>query len=288
MTCSVPAHQHAVPSTPDHRQQEVSAFSPDTPLKISDSGYTTHLSCFSLDDGRGDKEDDYYTDASSMTSESVSSTIVCEKLSLSSERPISPPKTEQPSKATLAPKPDASPGTLSNKSEKEQLEKWWDHEWTIDQLEQSVKEFPESRLRLTSPVIMFLRESDEKSLICQFRKVFPDAGESQIDCLCASLIARNYIFELRSNHRRNSGISHKSPLSRFDPASDRACPNLGIRFAQALPSQIKDQVLGSRSTELCKDLDAMVNDMLFAVSGRADETVKSALVVLTQVLEKKT
>lgn len=262
MSCSVPAHQHLVPSTPDHRQQEVSAFSPDTPLEIADSGYATHLACFSLDDSGDDKEDDDYTDASSIT--------------------ISPNKTDQPPNATLAPKPDASPGTSSNKSEREQLEKWWDHEWTIDQLEQSVKDFPESKLKLTSPVIMFLRESDEKSLTRQFKKVFPDAAEYQLDCLCASLIARNYIFELCSNNRRNSGLSH-----RLNVASEKNCPNLGIRFAQALPSQIKDQVLGSRSTELCKDLDAMVNDMLFAVTGKADETVKSAITVLAQVLEKK-
>lgn len=282
MSCSVPAHQHPVPSTPDRRQQEVSAFSPDTPLEIVDSGYATHLACFSLEESQDDKEDDDDTDTNSIISESVSSTIVCEKPASSSERSIPPTKTDQPPNATLTPKPDASPGTSSNKSQQEQLEKWWDHEWTIDQLEQSVKDFPESKLKLTSPVIMFLRESDEKSLIRQFRKVFPDAAEYQLDCLCASLIARNYIFELCSNHRRNSGFSY-----RLGVASEKNCPNFGIRFAQTLPSQIKDQVMGSRSTELRKDLDAMVNDMLFAVTGEADETVKSAITVLAQVLEKK-
>ena len=284
---SSPNQQHLVPSTPDHRQQEISAFSPDTPLDI-DSGYTTQQSCFSPGDSQEDKEDDGYTDASSMTSESVSSTIVCDKPVLNPEKPASPLKTELPSKITLSPKPEASPGSSSNMSEKEQLEKWWDHEWTIDQLEHSVKDFPHHKLKLTSPVIMFLRKNDEKSLIRPFRKIFPDAAENPLDSLCAALIARNYIVELSSNNRRNSGFSHKPTLSRLvNSSSEKAGSNLGIHFAQASPSQIKDRVLGSRSEELRKELNQIIDSLLISVCGRPDETLKSAVLVLAQVLEAK-
>lgn len=278
-----------VPSTPDHRQQEISAFSPETPLDI-DSGYVTQQSCFSPVDSRDDK--DNYTDATSLSSESISSTIVCEKPSLSpdSGRPTPPPKIGIPAADISMPGPDASPGTSSDlsekseKSEKEQLEKWWDHEWSMDQLAHSAEEFPQSKLKLTSPVIMFLRVNDEKSLIRPFRKIFPDAAETDLDCLCATLIARNYIVDLSAS---NSGYSHKRTLSRLDTAPG-SCSTLGIRFAQALPSQIKDRLLGSRSVEIRKGLDQIVEKLLDTISGRPDdETLKSAVVVLAEVLEKK-
>lgn len=277
-----------VPSTPDHRHQEISAFSPDTPLEIADSsGYTTQNPCFSPDDSRDDKDDDDYTDASSMTSESVSSTIVCDKPTTTPDQLGSPPKANVPDKITLTPRPGASPGSSSNMSEKEQLEKWWDHEWTIDQLEHSVKGYPQRKLKLTSPVIMFLRENDEKSLIRPFCKIFPDTNESQLDSLCATLIAQNYIVELSSSNRRNSGFSHKPTLSRLEKSPEKACSNLGIHFAQASPSQIRDRVLGSRGSELRRDLDRIVDNLLFDVCGREDETLKSAVLVLAQVLERR-
>lgn len=294
MGCSAPNTQHMVPSTPDHRQQEISAFSPDTPLDI-DSGYVTQQSCFSPADSPDDKEDDY-TDATSLSSESVSSTIVCEKPPLSSERLVPPPKVDIPTVDASMPEPEASPGTSSDlseksqkseKSEKEQLEKWWDHEWSIDQLGHAVKEFPQCKLKLTSPVIMFLRINDEKSLIRPFRKIFPDAAETDLDCLCATLIARNYIVELSASNRRNSGYSHKRTLSRLDTALE-SCSTLGIRFAQALPSQIKDRLLGSRSADIRKGLDHIIEKLLDKICGRPDdETLKSAVVVLAEVLEKK-
>ena len=285
MGCSAPTTQHLVPSTPDHRQHEISAFSPDTPLGMSDSGYITQQSCFSPADSRDDKDD--YTDATSMSSESISSTIVCEKPPSESEVSL-PPKSEVSPKYISTPEPDASPGTspnLSEKSEKEQLEKWWDHEWTIDQLEHGVKEFPQSKLKLTSPVIMFLRLNDEKSLLRTFRTIFPGATEADLDCLCATLIARNYIVELSASNRRDSGYSHKRKLSRLDGAESYS--TLGVRFAQALPTQIKNRVLGSRSVELRTGLDRIIEELLDSICGRPnDETVKSAILVVAQVLEQ--
>ena len=56
--------------TPDQRQEEVSAFSPDTPLDMSDSGYGTRESGYSMDSYQDSKDDDAYTDPGSLTSDS--------------------------------------------------------------------------------------------------------------------------------------------------------------------------------------------------------------------------
>jgi hypothetical protein len=279
--------QHPIPSTPDMRQLEVSAFSPDTPLEMemSDSGYVTHNSCYSPDEFQDDKES-HYTDSISTLSETASETIVCDKLVLKEGPTFSPPKPKPATKANSPPKTQTSPVRASNMSEKEER-RWWDHEWTIEQLEQSVKDFPRNMLKLTSPVIMFLRQNNEKALIRPFRKIFPDVAENLLDCLCAILIARNYVASLASTHRGTSSLSHRSTLSRLDTVPEKPSSRPATQFTPTSPSRIRDRVLGPRSTELRTDLDRIVDNLLFAVSGRSDETLKSAVLVLAQVLESK-
>ncbi|THC95256.1 hypothetical protein EYZ11_005253 [Aspergillus tanneri] len=275
-----------IPSTPDHRQHEISAFSPETPMEMSDSGYITHDSYYSPQ-FRKDREEDEYTDSSSLTSGSASETVVCDKPSSSQERLKSPQKPGVTPKTQPSPKSQTSPGHSSNMSEKEELEKWWDHEWTIDQLEHSVKDFPRHMLKLTSPVIMFLRHNNEKALIRPFRKIFPDVVENLLDSLCAALIARNYLTSLSSPNRRNSNFSHKTALSRLDTVPEKVCSTLGIQYSQPSPSRVKNRILGTRSADLCKDLDRIVDNLLFAICGKQDEILKSAVLVLAHVLETK-
>lgn len=293
MSYSIPTPpQRTVPSTPDHRQHEISAFSPDTPLEMSDSGYITQH-CYSPQELRKDKEDEF-TDASSLSAESISDTVVCDKMAPAQEipkppksPPKSPPKPDLKPPSQPLPKAQVSPGRSSNASEKEELEKWWDHEWTIDQLEHSVKDFPRNMLKLTSPVIMFLRHNNEKALIRPFRKIFPDVAENLLDNLCAILIARNYLISLASINRRNSNFSHKPSLSRLDTVPEKASSMLGVQYSQPTPSRVKNRVLGTRSAELCKDLDRIVDNLVFAICGKQDEHLKSAVLVLAQVLEDK-
>jgi hypothetical protein len=171
--------------------------------------------------------------------------------------------------------------------EKEELEKWWDHEWTIDQLEHSVKDFPQNILRLTSPVVMFLRRNQERSLIRPFRQIFPDAPESLLDSLCAVLIAKNYLLSLPPSSRRAASTPSRAQSTKLDTVPEKASSILGMKFAQPPPSRIRDQVLGSRSGKLHQDLDRIIDDLLFSLHGPSDEALKSATLVLIQVLETK-
>ncbi|KAJ5119122.1 Glucose-methanol-choline oxidoreductase [Penicillium atrosanguineum] len=288
---------HPLPMTPDQRQEEVSAFSPDTPLNMSDSGYGTRESGYSMDSYQDSKDDDAYTDPGSLTSDSVTSTVVCERPeSAQGERNRSP----QPEirSGSVSPKASSSPGTISsghtsNPSEKEDekqrlLDQKWtldDHEWTLGELDHSVKDFPRHMLRLTSPVIVYLRRNDEKVLLRPFRTIFPQVAENLLDGLCAALIARNYLVSLSTLHRRKPSISTRSDPYTVDALPVKAYSTLGIQIPTGSPGRMKDRALGAHSMDLRRQVEGIIDNLLFAICGRADDTLKSAVEVLAQVLE---
>lgn len=287
----------SVPMTPALNQEEVSAFSPDTPLDMSDSGYGTRESGYSLDSYAESKDDDTYTDPGSLTSDSVTSTVVCERPdSAQGERVRSPePEIRSGSVSPKASSPiNDSLRRRSDRTEKPEVEKpspWnqeWthdDHEWTLDELDHSVKDFPRHMLRLTSPVIVFLRKNDENALLRPFRTIFPQVAENLLDCLCAALIARNYLLSLSIKHRHKPSLTARHDIYAVDAVPTKAYSTLGIQLPSGSPGRIKGRVLGSRSMELRRELDRIVDNLLFAISGRSDETLKSAVEVLAQVLE---
>ncbi|KAE8136987.1 hypothetical protein BDV38DRAFT_271603 [Aspergillus pseudotamarii] len=285
MSCSIPTPpQPPVPSTPDLGHQEISAFSPDTPLEMSDSGYsTTDASCDSPGDTKPDKEDGFIH-VSSVGS--ISDTAIRDKPMRSVASPKSPPRPDAAYKANSPSKP-RRPVPSSDTAENGELKKWWDHEWAMDQLEHSIKEFPRTMLRLTSPVIILVRHSDEKDILRRFRQIFPDAAENLLDGLCAALIARNYVLSLASSKRKTANHGHRPTLSRLDTVPERASAMLCTPLAPSSPSRVRDRVLGSRSGELNKNLDRIIDDLLFAICRKHDATLKSAVLVLTQVLETK-
>lgn len=225
------------------------------------------------------------SDSESLNSGSVTSTGVCESPVPTSGRSCSPHRRDShPNPSEIF-----QPQTFSPcMSDRELLEKWWDHEWTLDQLEHSIRNFPDPMLRLTSPVIVFLRQSNEKALIRPFREIFPGASENLLDCLCAILIGRNYLVSLSSTHRSRNCLCHGDYLSSIEfDVPDKTRSTCGIRLPDSLPEQIRDRILRSRSLELRKRLDSILDKLLFGICGRSDETLKTAVLVLAQVLESK-
>jgi hypothetical protein len=242
-------------------------------------------------------DDDAYTDPGSLTSsDSVGSTVVCENTeSAEGERETFPQLeirsgSASPKASSPIPPTPHSPGRGSNKSDKEgEKPRLWhqdwnldDHEWTLSELDHSVKDFPRNMLRLTSPVILFLRKSDEEPFIKPFRTIFPDVSENLLDCLCAALLARNYCLSLSSLHRNNPS---KSSISVRNDVPTKAYSTLGIQIPSACPAKKKERALGSRSIDLRTHLERIVDNLLFAICGRSDPTLKAAVEVLAQVLE---
>lgn len=202
--------------------------------------------------------------------------------------------------------PPRTPPAVSPKTvDQETLVKFWDYEWTLDQLEDSIKEFPKYALRLTSPVIILIRQNHENTIIRPFKKIFSTAPENLIDYLCAALIARNYLVSMASSHHHrlnNTPPSHtisqfnnhsnntSSNLSKLDSVPEKARATLGIAFPtnpSKLNLNIPNQSMGARSLELQKGLDRIVDKLLFSICGRHDETLKASVTVLMQVLESK-
>ena len=286
-----------VPMTPDQRQGEVSAFSPDTPLDVSDSGFGNRESNYSLEGYTDSKDDDdAYSDPGSLTSDSVTSTVICDRpVSAQGERETSPQpeiRSGSVSPRASSPKPHSPrKGHMSDKLDSDKSRPWepeWthdDHEWTLDELDHSVKDFPRHMLRLTSPVIVFLRRSDEKALLRPFRTIFPQVAENLLDALCAALIARNYLQSLSTLQRRKPSLSSRIDIHSIDIVPTKAYSTLGIQLPAGSPGRTKGRVLGSRSFELRREVERIVDNLLFAICGRADETLKSAIEVLAQVLE---
>ncbi|KAL2831200.1 hypothetical protein BDW59DRAFT_8404 [Aspergillus cavernicola] len=285
MSYSLPTPTRIIPATPDQSLPEVSAFSPETPLETPDGRHATH-NYSRFPKGQGGDMEGVYGDSGSVSLERVSETVVHDTVGGNGDRPKSPQKLD-PAPKTPSPTVQTSPGASSNKSEREELEKWWDHEWTIDQLEHSVTDFPQNMLRLTSPVVMFLRHSHERALIRPFRQIFLDAPETLLDPLCAVLIAKNYLLSLSSPSRRTVNLPPRAQLSKLDIVSEKASSILGMKFAQPPPPRIRDQVLGSRISKLHQDLDRIIDNLLFTVRGPPDEALTSAILVLMQVLETK-
>ncbi|CBF76816.1 hypothetical protein AN9485.2 [Aspergillus nidulans FGSC A4] len=285
MSYSLPTPTHPIPATPDHSLPEVSAFSPDTPLELSDSGYATQNPVFLPKNRKGGGES-LNTDQCSVASGTMGKTIIGDPGAGNGDESETEPK-PPPHKVAPPSEQQASPRAASTKSDKEELEKLWDHEWTIDQLEHSVNDFPQNMLRLTSPVVVFLRHNQERALMRPFRQIFPNAPTSILDSLCAVLIAKNYLLSLPSLSRKTTNMQLSAQISRLDTVPEKANSILGMKFAQPQPSRIRDQVLGSRSSKLLEDLDSILDNLLFTLRGPHDEALKSAVLVLMQVLETK-
>jgi hypothetical protein len=269
---------------------------------MSDSGYGTRDSSYSFDSFDDtkvdDDDDDAFTDPGSLTSsDSVGSTIIGERPeSAQGEREICPqPEIRSGSvspKASSPPTPHSPERTSTMSDKEEEKPRLWhhdwtldDHEWTLDELDHSVKDFPRHMLRLTSPVIVFLRKNDEKALIRPFRTIFPNVAENLLDCLCAALLARNYLLSLSTIHRTKPSSSSRNEAYALDAVPTKAYSTLGIQLPSRSPRRSKDRILGSRSVELRTHLERIVDNLLFAICGRSDPTLKSAVEVLAQVLE---
>lgn len=324
-TFSVPIHPPPSwrrPSTPEQRSiNEISAFSPDTPQDIPDSGYVTQQSNRSSDESHEFRDDDFVDGVYEVTPRTASSEPPCNLAFVttifSDQKPkhryyMSSYNRHKPSINYKKDEPPRTPHAVSPKTlDQESLAKFWDYEWTLDQLEDSIKEFPKCALRLTSPVIILIRHNHENALIRPLKKVFTGAPENLIDYLCAALIARNYLVSMASIHHRlnhtltppsystsqfpsaanrhHNNNNNSNTLSKLDSVPEKARATLGLTFPTNPGNKlnIPNQSMGARSLELQKGLDRIIDKLLFTICGRHDETLKASVTVLMQVLESK-
>lgn len=303
-TFSVPIHPPPSwrrPSTPERRSiNEISAFSPDTPQDVPDSGYVTQQSNRSSEESHHFHDDiymdgplDIHTSSGPPGNLPLAIDLFSEKLSVKNGYVSCYKRQYAPSYSRKDP-PRTPPSVSPRTVEQENLAKWWDYEWTLDQLEESIKEFPKQTLRLTSPVIILIRQNHEKALLRPFRKVFSGVPDSLIDYLCASLVAKNYLVSMAATHHKSNDPmtppltqTPNNNLSKLDSVPEKARATLGITLPMSNKFQVADRLMGTRSLELQKGLDRIIDKLLYTICGRHDEILKTSVAVLMQVLEDK-
>ncbi|KAL4973742.1 hypothetical protein BDW66DRAFT_168378 [Aspergillus desertorum] len=225
MSYSFTTSTHTIPATPDHSPPEVSAFSPDTPLELSDSGYATYNPVSLPKSQRADGE---AVNLCPVTSEIVDKTNMSDLAAGHGDDSEPETKPSPPSKIASSSEAQTIPRASSTKPDKEELEKLWDQEWTIDQLEHSVKEFPQKASTVLSG--------------------------------CG-----NYLLSLPTFSRKATNMQPRVQVSRLDTVPEKATSILGMKFAQPQLSRVRDQVLKSQSSKLLEDLDSILDSLLFTL-----------------------
>ena len=270
----------SVPCTPESSFREVSAFSPDTPIESPPEDSEKWYSCLAEKQGLEAQKQQQYE------RENSRSILQGRKLFVNIRTPPAPtcdsPTSTRASYRDLSPTPKASPCV----PKRLRFEKSWDHEWTLDQLEREVHHSHHT-LSLDSPVIVFLRRSNETTLLQAFRKIFPDVAEDLLGSLCAILVASNYLVSLIDTHERSNYPYGEYTLPRIDTPEGPTQAAYGTRFIVLLPEQARDRILWSRSLDIRKHVDAIFDRLVCRICGRTDETLKTTLVVLMEVLESR-
>lgn len=323
-TFSVPIHPPPSwrrPSTPEQRNiNEISAFSPDTPQEIPDSGYVTQQSNRSSNESHDYRDDDlidsaYEVDTIVSSSEEACGNVPFVTNMFTDQKPkhryyMSSYNRHKSGGSRKKDGPLTPPAISPKTVDQDTLAKYWDYEWTLDQVQDAVKEFPKYALRLTSPVIILIRQNHENMYTRPLKKIFPSASDSLIDYLCAALIARNYLVDTATTHHRLNKVLTPPPpttpqftshcleasnnLSKLDSVPEKARATLGL----ALPANTANnnnkwninnpqQSMAARSLEVQKGLDRIIDKLLFSICNRHDETLKASVTVLLQVLESK-
>ncbi|KAJ5976521.1 hypothetical protein N7481_010228 [Penicillium waksmanii] len=159
-----------------------------------------------------------------------------------------------------------------------------DRKWTLRELDLSVKRFPHHIPVLTSPVISFLRKSKRRDLLRPFRVIFPEVTESVLNSLCATVIARNYLFTTSKFDPQKPSRNYYN-VSAPDQADAKARNHRGAHSALRLLDQDECQALDPQSAYLFQAFDKIVYHLIFTVVGRVDKNLKSTVEVLAQVLE---
>ncbi|KKZ60579.1 hypothetical protein EMCG_04756 [[Emmonsia] crescens] len=159
----------------------------------------------------------------------------------------------------------------------------WTVGWTLDHLEASMMQIPRPNLTLSSPVIIFVRSTTEKTLLEPFRDIFPSAPIEKLSSLCAAFVAQIYLSSLEtSEHTNNNPVITGNVV---DGISDKARTRLGLHLSRTSQLRFKERLLRTRGADINARLDEIVDKLLVDVCGTSDSSLKGALVALVQLLE---
>ena len=283
------------PNTPARLCQEISVFSPDTPVKHSRKALrwsATSLRPAPLTPRRSRQEKDLTSRASSP--------VCCHRIGDCLE--AWPTKLQDTFPTEVSPYSIGSPirtppPVLSTKMEAGAWSRCGKLESILEAASKAVDTFPDGMLRLDSDAILALRNphSRDDILIDALQRIFPQTASLLLSALAALLLLDSYFSNLkemstsfnntpcRHPKRKNGGLAASSSGCLYDiPTKARA--TLGIHLPNVTVLQDHERALRRADmVDVCVGVQGQ--KILEAICGRFDEVVWRALKVVVTTLE---
>jgi hypothetical protein len=284
------------PSTPARPCQEISVFSPDTPVKHSRKALRWSATSFRpapLTPQRSHQEKD--------STPQVSSPVYGHRIgdclglwptesqdTFSTE--VSPYSTRNPMRMP--------PPVLSTKNEAGAWSRCEKLESILEATSQAVDTFPDGMLRLDSDAILALRNphSQDDVLIDALQQIFPQAASLLLSALAALLLLDSYFSNLKEMSTSFNNTPCKHPKRKHGRLATRstsclqdipikARATLGIHLPNATVLQDHEQALRKRAEIVDVCVGVQGPKILRDICGRFDEVVWRALKVVVTTLE---
>jgi hypothetical protein len=301
--------------TPD-RILEVSAFSPETPDAVHDSGYSSRRTVRESADSPPERRPKFRMGSLASTANSSlhsakdpDDEISPGKVIASYFLPATDDKSCDHSRPTPtqshSPKLHRPPPVEMQKNDGKVAHRCDEYAWILDQLTPWIESFPSLTLQLDTPVITHIRHqlfhrtvevrqpshessfchdiscvsslSDSDSTIDTFRKIFPYTSESIVSALGATLMAQKYLFIF-------TDISPSPESSVLETIPAKARSILGIHCSQVTANQRRERLLKRIATKKVEILSDIVDRLLTIICGRADEFMKRMLESIVELM----
>jgi hypothetical protein len=284
------------PNTPARPCQEISVFSPDTPVKHGRKALrwsATSLRPAPLTPQRSHQEKDSAPQVSSPVYDH--SIRDCPELWLTESQDTFP--IEVPPYSTRSPM-RTPPPVLSTKIEAGVWSRCRELESILEAASQAVDTFPDGMLRLDSDAILALRNphSQDDILINALQQIFPQTASLLLSALAALLLLDSYFSNLKEmntsfnntpcrhpNRKHGKLVARSTGCLQDIPIKARA--TLGIHLPNATVLQDHERALRKRAEIVDVCVGVQGQKILRAICGRFDEVVWRALKVVVTTLE---
>jgi hypothetical protein len=284
------------PSTPAQPCQEISVFSPDTPVKHSRKALrwsATSLRPAPLTPRRSRQE----KDSTPQVPSPVYDHRIGDCLELWPTEPqdtfptgVSPYSIRSPMRTP--------PPVVSTKIEAVAWPRCGKLESILEAASQAVDTFPDGMLRLDSDAILALRNphSRDDILIDALQRVFPQTASLLLSALAALLLLDSYFSNLKEMSSSFNNTPCRHPKRKHDKLAARstgclrdiptkARATLGIHLPNVTVFQDHERALRKRAEIVDACVGVQGQKILRAICGRFDEVVWRALKVVVTTLE---
>jgi hypothetical protein len=284
------------PSTPTRPCQEISVFSPDTPVKHGRKALrwsATSLRPAPLTPQRSRQEEDSTPQVSSLVyGHRIGDCPGLWPTELQDTFPteVSPYSIRSPMRTP--------PPVLSTKIEAGAWSRCGKLESILEAVSQAVDTFPDGMLRLDSDAILALRNphSQDDILIDALQRIFPQTASLLLSALAAHLLLDSYFSNLKemSTSFNNTSCRHLKRKHGKLAARSTGClqdipikarATLGIHLPNATVLQDHERALRKRAEIVDVCVGVQGQKLLRAICGRFDEVVWRALKVVVTTLE---